>query len=246
MPNFDQPCIGIPVRLDVHSSDRRVRRSARIFEDVVSLVEATGARVIRLEPGERFKERTEACDGFVVPGGGDVSPGRYGGDSDHPALFGVDVGQDELDAEIIRIASGTRRPLLGICRGMQMLNVAMGGSLIVNLPVTSVSHAAPGGDTAVPHTVTLTGGTRTAIALKAKSLSVQSAHHQAIDRLAPGLATSGVADDGCIEAVEGEDPRHWLVGVQWHPEMSPTLDANRSLLFEALVMAVVGPRKRIR
>ncbi|MBD0670464.1 gamma-glutamyl-gamma-aminobutyrate hydrolase family protein [Streptomyces sp. CBMA156] len=240
------PLIGIPVRLsdgDAPGADERIGEANRIFEEIVSLVRAAGAEPVLLQPHSEdspLDERLAGCAGFVVPGGGDVDPAMYGADSAHPALYDVNPAQDLLDAAVVRHALEHRRPMLGICRGMQLLNIVRGGTLHVDMAPTAVTHnPEPGIEWAV-HEVALSAGSALAGAFGRDRIAVASGHHQAVDRVGDGLRVSARADDGCVEAVELSDgPRAaWTVGVQWHPEALVPDSELRLPLFRALLTQV--------
>jgi putative glutamine amidotransferase len=162
----------------------------------------------------------EGVDGLVLPGGSDVHPARYG----EPAHPSVSLAGDERDAFEIALATHAVEhdvPLLAICRGMQVLNVAAGGSLIQDVP-SDVPHAChhdvPDPRDAVAHPVTVAPDSRLAAILgTAGDVPVNSRHHQAVKRIAPGFRISAQAPDGVVEAVERDD-RRFCIGVQWHPE----------------------------
>ena len=177
------------------------------------------------------------CDGIVLSGGSDVDPAHYGGDA-HPAVYGVDRVRDDEEIALVRLAHARGIPTLAICRGLQVLNVALGGTLHPHLPDL------PGGDIAhraepyggVTHAIEVVPETRLAAILGAQGEPPISWHHQAIDRVAPELRVVARASDGCIEAVEcAEHP--WLLGVQWHPELSAAADPAQQRLFDALIAA---------
>ncbi|MFI7004889.1 gamma-glutamyl-gamma-aminobutyrate hydrolase family protein [Streptomyces sp. NPDC050145] len=255
-PPAPAPRVGIPVRLSdaaAPGADQRVLEANRIFEDIVDLIRAAGAEPVLLRPsedGSPLDDRLSACRGFVVPGGGDVDPALFGADPDHPALYDVNPAQDRLDTAVIRYALDGRLPLLGICRGMQLLNVMRGGTLHLDLEKTSVAHEPePGLDWAV-HDVALSAGSAVAEVFGRERMPVSSGHHQAVDRIGDGLRVSARADDGCVEAVEAVesgDDAAWTVGVQWHPEAFVPSDELRLPLFRALVEQVrAEPRTEVR
>lgn len=155
-------------------------------------------------------------DGLMVTGGGDIDAHRYGAEPS-PAAGGVDAERDEVESAIIEVALDRRLPVLGVCRGCQLLNVVLGGTLVQNLPdVTDLNHLVPDARSELIHMVTLEPGSRLESILGADRLNVNSIHHQAIEQLAPGLQSVAAAPDGVIEGIE--DPRRPVVGVQWHPE----------------------------
>ncbi|WP_306319300.1 MULTISPECIES: gamma-glutamyl-gamma-aminobutyrate hydrolase family protein [unclassified Streptomyces] len=239
MSSASVPVIGIPVRLsvtDAPGTDPRVVGAARVFDAIVDLVRASGARPQILGPGDPL----EACDGFVVPGGGDVDPALYGGPADHPALYDVNQEQDRLDLAVLRHALDARLPLLGICRGLQLLNVVRGGTLHVDLPPGSVVHDPPAetGEEWALHDVQLEPDSRCARAFGTDVLPIASGHHQAVDRVGEGLRVTARAADGCVEGLESAtDEGGWVVAVQWHPEAEVPEPALRAPLFEALCRA---------
>ncbi len=162
------------------------------------------------------------ADGLILSGGGDVDPSFYGGDRRHPALSGVDTTRDLNEIALLERALGRGIPVLGICRGAQLINVASGGSLFQDLSLergATVSHQGREDrlDKAI-HPVEVSPDSRLAALLgEAGEVRVNSAHHQGIDRVGDGLEVVARAGDGLIEAVEGVGDTP-LVGVQWHPE----------------------------
>lgn len=159
--------------------------------------------------------------GLVFTGGEDVGPAQYGA-LPHPRLGRVSDERDSWELALIKSAARARKPVLAICRGIQVLNVALGGTLIQDLPSERpgpINHDPDRPRTLRSHDVEVREHSRTAGALGAARLSVNSVHHQAIDRIADGLMMVGTAPDGTIEAVEAvSDSDWWCVGVQWHPE----------------------------
>jgi putative glutamine amidotransferase len=233
------PRIGIPVRLSLGGggADPRISAARQVFEDVVALIELAGATAVRLAPADLGADALEGCDGFVLPGGGDVDPRRYGAGITDPTLFGIDEDQDALDIAVIDFALAAGRPLLTICRGMQLLNVVRGGSLHVDLPPSTVEHHRPyeGGLSWSQHEVVVVPGTESAASYgDAQRLVVACSHHQAIRDLGTGLQVSAQAADGQIEAVDGVAFPGWVHGVQWHPEADVNPDWLRVAPFKTL------------
>jgi putative glutamine amidotransferase len=170
------------------------------------------------DPGA-IQELVSTCAGLVLTGGEDIDPARYG---HHPIPELGTVNPPRDAAECRALGAATRRdiPILGICRGHQLLNVYFGGTLIQDIgaamgPDLSHVQTTPWGSH--HHHVTVKRGSRLADAIGRERLEINSYHHQAIDELAPSLAVTARADDGLIEAVESRE-HHWVVGVQWHPE----------------------------
>ncbi len=171
-------------------------------------------------------------DGLVLLGGGDVDPARYGEDRRNEC-FGVDQTADAFEIPLARAAVERQLPTLAVCRGMQVLNVALGGSLHQHLsPGAPVDHGTPGGRVS-SHPVRLQEGSRTARAMGLDEVACVSEHHQALARLGEGLVAVGWAPDGVVEAVELREG--WVVGVQWHPEVTAATEPPQQGLFRALV-----------
>jgi putative glutamine amidotransferase len=176
-------------------------------------------------------------DGLVLIGGGDVDPAEYG-EERHETVSGVNADVDAFDLALARAAVRNDIPTLAICRGLQVLNVALGGSLVQHLPdrVGAQEHR----DGAM-HEVDLAPASRAAKAMGTERPLCSSFHHQAIDALAPGLVETGWADDGTIEAVEVADA-DWIVAVQWHPEDTAADDSQQQQLFDELVRVAARTR----
>ena len=183
-------------------------------------------------------------DGIVLTGGGDVEPGHYGG-AGHPAVYGVHDARDQSELAIARHAAERKMPVLAICRGLQVLNVALGGDLIADIPSQvegGFEHFVTGNGAAsqAHQMLELEAGCGLAQLFGTTSLKVNSLHHQAVATPAPGLRPVAWSEDGVIEAVEAEDQSWPLQAVQWHPEnLVGTEPAARSL-FEELVSAASG------
>lgn len=162
-------------------------------------------------------------DALVLPGGGDIDPSRYG-QTPHDAVYNVDPDLDEFEFAAVNHVVENNVPTLAICRGFQVMNVALGGSLIQHMD----------GHRHVDHLVRLVPGTRVADVAAGRECLGRSFHHQGIDRLAEPLVATGATEDGVIEAVEhGAHP--WFVGVQWHPEVTAHDDACQQVFFDELV-----------
>lgn len=193
------------------------------------LVQASGGSAVLLPPDDPAyaAEVVARMDALVIAGGPDVQPVRYGAEPD-PRTGPPAVARDGWELALIRAALDAGTPLLGICRGMQLLNVALGGTLVQHLE----GHARTVGVFG-EHPVKPVPGTRYAAAVPDLD-DVPAYHHQAVDRLGDGLVVSAYAEDGTVEAVElpGES---WVLGVQWHPEMGSDLR-----VMQALVTAATG------
>jgi putative glutamine amidotransferase len=158
--------------------------------------------------------------GLVLTGGEDVSPGRYGS-APHPALGDTHDGRDAFEIALVEAARARALPTLAICRGIQILNVALGGTLVQDIPsewTDPIVHDGEWPRTARVHEVDVTAGSRLARALGTERPVVNSMHHQAVRTVASPLATVARAPDGIVEGVEWPTDDWWMVGVQWHPE----------------------------
>ena len=184
-----------------------------------------------------------ALRGLVLTGGEDVGPERYGAPP-HPALGAVQPDRDATELALVAAARAAALPTLAICRGMQLLNVALGGTLVQHLPEERpgpVPHDQPGPRTSRSHAVRVAAGSRLAAALGAERLAVNSMHHQAVDALAAGLRATAHAPDGVVEGAESADPDWWALAVQWHPEeLTDGPDPWDRALFAAFAEAVRG------
>lgn len=180
--------------------------------------------------------------GLVLTGGSDINPACYGQKPNGTDLKGVNDARDELETALLRKAVSTGRPVLAICRGMQLFNVTLGGTLIQHLEPEAAHRQRPGpgvsaGRHPAAHAITVADGTRLASIIGSGRFEVNSRHHQAVDRLGDGLAVSAVSPDGVIEAIELSGPA-FAIGVQWHPEDRVLAsDADRRL-FSAFAAAV--------
>ena len=166
-------------------------------------------------------------DAVVLHGGGDVDPRHYGQQATAEQLYGIVPEHDEVELDVVRLALEADKPMLAICRGMQVLNVALGGDL--------VQHIGSDDHWFVKHPVTIDGDSRLAAALRTERPSAcHSVHHQSIGRLGRGLRLVAQADDGMPEAMEVE-AASWAVAVQWHPEDTAASDPEQQVLFDALL-----------
>ena len=164
------------------------------------------------------EESLASIDGILVTGGGDVQPGRYGA-LPTADTYGVDPARDDYEIRLLEVAVAADLPLLATCRGMQVLNVTMGGSLIQHVPTVSTQqHWHTKQAREAVHTVKIEPDSHLAAALGATEVQVNSLHHQAIDQAAPGTRAVAWADDDTVEAIEIPGSLH-IVAVQWHPEL---------------------------
>ena len=180
-------------------------------------------------------ERLGRFDGLLLVGGGDIDPALYGQER-RPEVGHVNPARDEFEIPLVRAAIERGMPTLCICRGAQVLNVALGGTLhqhITDPDDVVLAHRNQDGSDGVLHEVRTQPGCRVMKAMGVERAQTFSHHHQAIDKLGAGLVAVGWAEDGLIEAVEME--HGWVLGVQWHAEATAAADPTQQAVFEALV-----------
>jgi putative glutamine amidotransferase len=239
------PLIGITTSVTVGTTPER----AYVNGAYIRAVQAAGGIPLLLAP--HFTPEVQAAlwqrlSGLVLTGGGDVEPARFG-ETPHPTVYEVAPARDELEIGLTRCAVSEAVPLLAICRGVQVLNVALGGGLIQDIP-SAMPDALPHSQTAPrsepTHRVKVLGeGTRLGRVLGTLEVEVNSLHHQAIGRLGEGLRDVAWAPDGVIEGLELADDERFVLGVQWHPEELVARDPAARNLFAAIVEAA---RRRAR
>lgn len=203
-----------------------------------------GARTAIISPGEEGDpgELLEPFDGLLLVGGGDVDPARYGGASGAAHIYGVEPDRDAMEIGLLHEAVRTGMPTLCICRGIQVMNVAFGGTLHPHLPDLDgmLEHGVPVLDTQSLHDVAVEQRSRLFATTKSSNLVASSHHHQGVDRVGEGLVATGRSSDGLIEAIELDRPLNdaqpWMVGVQWHPEDTAESDPAQQSLFDALAL----------
>ena len=197
--------------------------------------------VVLGDPGVPAADVVGTWAGVVLCGGPDVAPATYG-QTPHPAVYGVDERRDRWEMDLVLAAGCAGVPVLAICRGIQILNVALGGTLVQHLPDVDdrVAHGVPVGD-GVPasHPVDIVAGSRLAASQggAAGVASCVSIHHQAIADVADGLVVTARSPDGLVEAVETPADAGWCLAVQWHPERSAARDPAQQAVFDAFGLA---------
>jgi putative glutamine amidotransferase len=215
VPHQRRPLIGITSYLEEARWGVWCTSAALIPTSYIRAVEQAGGRALVIPPNrEGAREVAEALNGLIISGGGDIKPMPGG---EHPAIADVDELRDDAELALLDQALAREIPVLGICRGMQLLNVFAGGTLVPHVP-DRVGHDGHKEDPGAfgSHRVRLISGSSLA-ALLGDEASVPSHHHQAVQRLGAGFVASAFAEDGLTEAIE--DPqRSFCVGVQWHPE----------------------------
>jgi putative glutamine amidotransferase len=249
MPSNIAPRIAIPMP---HSLDREY--AERAIPQYERAVEQAGGEPVRIPLDQSQAEvmkLIENCDGVLLPGSNaDVDPARFSAPRS-PHTAAADPRRDALDDLLLQDAYDKRKPILGICYGLQSLNVYRAGSLIQHIPDflpedlrTRVDHEA-GRKVAVAHAVEIATDSKLAEIVNRKGpkgqkliVPVNSSHHQSVDSIGDGLSIAArCPDDGIIEALEGTSPDHFVIAVQWHPERSVDLDEPSRAIFRALVEA---------
>jgi putative glutamine amidotransferase len=233
-----------------HFSDREyAERAIPQYERAVKLVGGEAVRVGLNQTAEEIQKVMDACDGVLLPGSkADVDPARFHA-ARSPHTAAADPQRDAVDDLLLENAYRERKPVLGICYGLQSLNVYSAGSLIQHIPDflpekarAKVDHEA-GSKVAVAHSVNIEPGSRLAEIVNGNShgpvvVPVNSSHHQAAERIGDGLrVVARCSEDGIIEALEGTAPDHFVLAVQWHPERSVDDDAASRAIFRAFVEA---------
>ncbi len=214
-----RPLIGITARRPGADNGSRVVGIPGDYIDAVVLAGGTPCLLPAVSADEGALAVFDRLDGLLLSGGGDVLPGLYGREP-HPATAEIDPLRDRFEFALCRRALDRGAPVLGICRGIQVMNAALGGTLIQDIPTErdgDLSHYIRTPSDAPAHTVTCAPGSTIGGLLGTKALPVNSRHHQAVDLVADGLYATAVAPDGIIEAIESTDGRAFL-GVQFHPE----------------------------
>jgi putative glutamine amidotransferase len=211
------------IAVSASSAEWKGAERVKLHVNYVRSLEGAGLTPLIVPPltsPEAADEIVARCAGLLLTGGEDVNPALYSADA-HPATGVPHELRDRTEVALFESARRRRMPVLAICRGIQLANVALGGTLIQDIPTerpSSVAHDQPETAAVRSHPVSVVQGTRLSEALGATQLDVNSYHHQAVDRVAPGLRVSATAPDGIIEGVETESPDWWMVAVQWHPE----------------------------
>lgn len=192
-----------------------------------------GMRWVELSDPEQAVQDALTCDGLLLPGGGDMDPKFYG-QARIPACGEPNLLRDAAEPLLLRAFLAADKPVLGICRGIQVMNAVLGGDLYQD--IKPLEHLPHNGHWAKVHTVTVRRGTLLSRILGQDTVLVNSQHHQAVDRVAPGFTLAALSEDGIVEAIEKPDARFCL-GVQWHPEWLSDADPAMQGLFDAFVNA---------
>jgi putative glutamine amidotransferase len=230
------PAVHEPARWSVWSQPAHL-----VADTYVSSVRRSGAAALLLPVDERAVDQyLDRVDGLLLIGGSDIDPSFYGAERD-PRLEATFPERDQFEISLVHAALARELPALGICRGMQVINVALGGTLCQHLldGAGQTSHRRNRGSFAgTEHEVELQEGSLAAQAVGELRHIARCHHHQGVDRLGQGLVVSARSHDGVAEALEAADGR-WLLGLAWHPEADP-----RSRVFSALTDAASARRDR--
>ena len=211
------PLVAVTATTEIIRGARRVRVN-QSYTDALQRVGLVPL-VVPPIPGALASTVLDGVAGLVLTGGEDVMPGRYGAAA-HPTVQSHE-DRDECEIALVLAARERALPTFAICRGAQVVNVALGGTLVQDIPSEwrgAISHDPGGSRSARVHDVQAEPDTRLATLLDTERLTTNSFHHQSVDRLGDTLRVSARAPDGIVEAIESADPDWWMVGVQWHPE----------------------------
>ncbi|MEU1726040.1 gamma-glutamyl-gamma-aminobutyrate hydrolase family protein [Nonomuraea sp. NPDC005692] len=228
-----RPLIAIPARFSATAS--ALRHAAEVSaRALVEAVWRAGGEPATIHPAgtdgpHDVAGRMARFDGLLLPGGGDVAPHRYGAPDTHEDVYDVDDDQDAFDLALARHALAAGLPTLAICRGLQVVNVALGGTLEQDMG------GPEGGHRHVVHPVSLRPGTLLERSAGTAKVEASCFHHQRVERLGDGLSPAAHAADGTVEALEHDGAPGWFTAVQWHPEDTAHRDPAQQALFDALV-----------
>lgn len=233
----------LPVAVTATSESIRgvLRTRANVAYTEAARAASLRAYILPILDPDDADDALEGMSGLLLTGGEDVDPRHYQAAA-HAALGELHDARDAFELALVRAARARRLPTFAICRGVQVLNVALGGSLVQDLPSewpNALAHDGSWARDARVHEANIVAGSRLALAAVDARITVNSMHHQAIDRVAEGLRVVARAPDGVIEAVESRDGDWWMLGVQWHPEeLTTSVDRWDRALFAAFATAV--------
>lgn len=234
------------IAIGATAADSKVRLSL----NYVRSLEGAGLVPLIVPPladPDRAGEILDVAAGLLLTGGEDVDPKLYGAPR-HPRLGETNPTRDATELALLEAARVRQLPVLAICRGIQLLNVAYGGTLYQDLPSerpSAIRHDQPDDRAARTHDVTIAAGSRLAAATGAVTMAVNSYHHQAVCRVGAGLRVTATAPDGVVEGLESDDPAWWVVSVQWHPEdLTTDVRSWDRGIFKAFADAVASARAR--
>jgi putative glutamine amidotransferase len=235
------PLIGVTTSI---SFETKNPERAYVNSSYLRAVQQAGGVPVPLPPqldDDALEALASRLDGLLLTGGGDLDPLAYG-EPRHPTVYDVSPARDRLESSAARRCMAEGKPILAICRGIQLLNVAFGGSLYQDVatdPGTKIKHDQTGPRDKLTHPVKVTPGSLLARVLESEALQVNSMHHQAVKALGKNLVAVAHAPDQIIEGIELNDssPDRFVLGVQWHPEELVSKDSAARNLFSAFVSA---------
>jgi putative glutamine amidotransferase len=244
-----RPRIAIP---EPHSNKPEYNENC--LPHYIEAVQDAGGEAVTVPLGasaEEIAKIAATCDAVLLPGSpADVDPKKFN-QTPRPETAVADGPREQTDTALLEHAYSTRKPVLGICYGLQSLNVWRGGSLVQHIGHDPVNHEPPKMDNKpipVAHYVSVDPASRLAKVIEGTELldgklPVNSSHHQSADKPGAGLrVTASSPEDGVVEAVEGTDRDHWVVAVQWHPERVTDIDLTSRNLFDAFVEAAINSK----
>ena len=230
------PLIGVSTSITVDKHPER----AYVNSTYLHAIQQAGGVPVPLPPqlsAASLQRLARGLDGLLLTGGGDLDPALFG-EAPHATLYDVAPSRDTVESTAVRIALDRRLPILAICRGLQVLNVALGGSLYQDVgtdPGTEIMHSQEAPRDQPTHEVVVEPGSRLAETLGTDEIEVNSMHHQAVKALGPGLRAVAWAPDQIVEGLELSDRSRFVLGVQWHPEELISHSEPARRLFTALV-----------
>jgi putative glutamine amidotransferase len=212
---------------------------------IQSVIRAGGIPILipSLINNDQLRQLASIADGILISGGGDIDPIIFKG-QEHNKVYGIDEERDRVELELVKLAATRSIPLLGICRGLQVINIAMGGTLFTDIAdqfSKSIKHSNKS-FTKIIHDVKVDPGSLLNSIVEQATLKVNSLHHQGINRLGSGLSVSAVAGDGLTEGIENSE-KEFFMGVQWHPE-AMTEDPAAIALFSSFINAAQKYREQ--
>ena len=228
-------------RIGITTYHRNDKGETRLPGDYADAVRRAGGIPLLIQPGEtRLEELVGFLDGIILSGGGDVDPRHYT-DERHEKVYAVDEERDSAEFALTELAIDNDVPLFCICRGLQVLNVALGGTLIAHIPdampdAMGHRHDPDVDPQFIEHEVSVSAESRLGQMVASETVTTASWHHQAIDKLGNGLQVVASADDGIIEAVEMTDKP--VLAVQWHPEATAATDNQQQRIFDEFVRQI--------
>lgn len=236
------PIIGLTTygTTEAHTKTKYYDSHYALPSDYIDAVRRAGGVPLLIPPGDSgWQCVLKAVDAVIITGGTDIDPTHYNGDSANPKVYAPDKIRDKTEIDFVRhLVQLKDKPVLCICRGMQVLNVALGGTMHPHIPdvMAEDMHRSPDGWWTL-HDCQVEAGSHLARIMSAETVNTYSGHHQAVKDIAPDLQVVSTAADGIAEGLILPD-HPFMLGVQWHPEKSAHSDPTQQRLFDALVEAV--------